>query len=145
MFFPFFVFFFLMFNASGAEGGDPEGGALAPRLVSKCQNFGQFYVMWAILHQNFGQFHIFLESLRQNFGQFNVHQDLFFWRSPKIGQKKPFQFQCRLFFLRSPKFGLKNRSLFGKNSNVIFRAKVWCSPPNPFDLLRPCLTHTVFC
>ena len=69
------------------DGG--SGGHWPRRLVSKCQNFGQFYIIWAILHQNFGQFHIFLASLRQNFGQFNIHQTVsisvetfFFWRSP---------------------------------------------------------------
>ena len=36
-------------------GGGGSGGALPPppRLVSKCRNFGQFHIIWAILHQNF--------------------------------------------------------------------------------------------
>ena len=69
-------------------GGVGSGGHWPRRLVTKCQNFGQFHIIWAklhqnfsqfhitwaILHQNFGQFHIFLASLRQNFGQFNIHQ-----------------------------------------------------------------------
>ena len=60
-------------GTSGVGGGG-SGGALAPRLVSNCRNFGQFYIIWTILHQHFGQFHIFWTSLRQNFGQFSIHQ-----------------------------------------------------------------------
>ena len=52
------------------------GGALAPPVGVRCpnfgQNFGQFYIFWAILRQNLGQFHIFWAILRQNFGQFHV-------------------------------------------------------------------------
>ena len=43
---------------SGVGGGGSGRRHWPPRLVSKCRNFGQFYIVWAILHQNFGQFDI---------------------------------------------------------------------------------------
>ena len=79
---------------SSGVGGGESGGHWPPRLVSKCQNFTQLFIIWAILHQNFGQFCTFLDKLRQNFGQFDIHQTgsisvktfLFFWKTEKLSQ-----------------------------------------------------------
>ena len=101
-----------------------SGGALAPRLVSKWPNFGQFYIIWAILHQNFGQFHIFWAILRRNFGQFNIHQTVsilvkpffFFLEITLTWTEKPIAFRGNLMSFFGQKFG---------------------AFPNPFELQRP--------
>ena len=119
-------------------------GALAPRLVSKCRNFGQFYIIWAMLHQNFGQFHIFWASLRQNFGQFNIHQTVSisvktffsFWRSPHFGQKNRLNFSDDLFYLEVTLIWTEKPIAFRPNS-ISFFGQTFGAPPNSFELLRP--------
>ena len=63
-----------MINADKGVGGGGAGGALAPPVGVRCQNFGQnfgqFHIFWAILRQNFGRFHIFWAILCRKFGQF---------------------------------------------------------------------------
>ena len=123
-------------------GGGGAGGHWPPPFGVRCpnfgQNFGQFYIFWAILRQNFGKFHIFWAILRQNFGQFHV-----VWASllRKIFQMLDRKTVSRcvktffFFFWRSPQFGKKRsicqatfKSFFGQNFGA---------PPNHFELLRP--------
>ena len=87
-------------------------GHWPPRLVSKCGNFGQIDIIWAILHQNFGKFHIFRANLYQNFGHFNIHQTVsisvktfflfVFGGHLNSDRKNRFNFSEDLFFWRSP-------------------------------------------
>ena len=116
-------------------GGGGTGGALPPPPVGvRCrnfgQNFGQFHTFWAILRQNLRRISYFL-------GNF-VSEDFFFWRSPQFGQKNRLNVGENLFFFRrSPQFAQKKTIDLSGNFQVIFRAKLWCPPPNHFELLRP--------
>ena len=124
-----------------------SGGHWPPRLVSKCRSFGQFHIIWAILHQNFGQFHIFWASLRQNFGQFNIYQTVpisvktfFFFGGHLISDKKTVSISVKtfFFFLEVTLIWTEKPIAFWIKFNVIFRAKVLSlvPPPDLFELLR---------
>ena len=119
-----------LFGSGSDSGVEVEGSGVRhwpPRLVSKCRNFGQFHIIWAILYQNFWQFHNFWASLRQNFGQFNIHQTV------SISVETLF-----FFFLEGHlNWDRKTDRFSGKIDSMSFFGQMFGALLNPFELLRP--------
>ena len=110
-------------------------GSGHPLFGSKRQKFGQIiYIFGHTSGEKPSQF------------QWRLFFLFFFLKNTLIWTEKPSQFQFRPFFLlfilentliwaeKPSQFWLRNQNSMHQ---VIFCAKVWCPPPNHFELLRP--------